>query len=85
MKKPRKILKRNQSLHLVGFRPGEFIRLYQGTPSNPIKHRWMVEPNGPECFEVFDEEPRCVWGSGVYRVRDDNTLQKIASDYDSSD
>jgi len=85
MPKTRKILKRRDHLVLVGFSSGEFLRLRQGT-ANPsaILHRWQAAP-GHEYFEVFDEEPHCDWGSGVYRVRDDNSLQTIKQDYDSSD
>lgn len=57
--------------------------MWQGLKTDVLMQKVLTDP-GYECFEVFDEEPECKWGSGVYRVRKDNTLQEIKTDYDSS-
>jgi hypothetical protein len=80
-----KIYKTYEGLQLVGFRANSYIRLRQGHSTNPIKALSPTTDPMDEYFEVFGAEPEVLWGTGVYRVRPDNTLQLIKEDYDTSD
>lgn len=68
----------------IGIPPGRFLRIHQGFDTRaimPVGH----QQEGHMAFMSFDEEPECLWGTGIYRVRTDGTLQPIKQDYDTSD
>ena len=70
----------------IGIAPNTFVRINQGTVKDQflIWHRSMVLP-GERSFLNFETEPECFFGTAVYKIRPDMTLQLIRENYDSSD
>lgn len=67
-----------------GIKPGKYIRLYQGFAPEDLNIKEISERPADMHFDQFDNPPPLLWGSGIYLVRVDETLQLVAADWDTS-
>lgn len=72
-------------IYAHGIEPGTFIMLFQGYAAVPIPLVSERTVQGSECFQIVSRGTKPMWGSAVYQVRENGSLQMIDSHYDSSD
>jgi hypothetical protein len=72
----------------VGVTPGNFVVITQGNrrDDGTILHSGDSSLGSvDEYFRIYESEPRCLPGTGVYLVRKDGTLLVLRENWDTSD